>query len=354
MPKTKTKISNKIHELKIGSTLIYPGERRKVMLKVAKLYDLTQMEIPIEVIRGTADGPRLFVCSTIHGDEINGVEIVSKLLKHKALEDLRGTLIAVPIVNVFGFNTRSRYLPDRRDLNRSFPGTQKGSLAAQIANIFMDEIVSNCTHGIDLHSAASNRENFPQIRVSFADHPDLERMAYSFAAPVVIDSKAAEGTLRGSVKAKGVAYMVFEGGRALRFDPKVTKSGLDGILNVMYELGMLRKKPPTQKRGKSSLANSTYWLRSPDSGILHSSKKLGQVVDKNEVLGYLTDPFGEHHCDIRASHKGIIIGQSVLPLFNKGDAVFHIACFDNFRAAKGKISSFIIEEDYDTGGKEEE
>lgn len=344
MPKTKAKTPNTIDELKIGNTLIYPGEKRKIMLKIAKLYDLTQMEIPVQVIRGREEGPILFVSAAIHGDEINGVEIIAKLLKHQSLNKIRGTLIAVPIVNIFGFNAKSRYLPDRRDLNRCFPGTQKGSLAAQIANTFMEEIVNKCTHGIDLHSAATHRDNLAQIRVALSDHPDLKRMAYSFGAPVIIDSKAAEGTLRAAVKGK-LAYMVFEGGRPLRFEPHITKVGLDGILNVMTELGMLAK-PKIRKKTKSALANSTYWLRAPESGILHTKKKLGQAVKAGEILGYLTDAFGEQHQNIIATKPGIIIGESILPLYNKGDAVYHIACFDTSE----KSSSFIIDEDYYTSG----
>ncbi len=333
-------------ELKIADVAIYPGEKKRINLKVAKLYDLTQMEIPVQVIRGKEDGPILFVSAAIHGDEINGVEIISRLLKHKSLSKISGTLIAVPIVNIFGFNAKSRYLPDRRDLNRCFPGTQKGSLAAQIANTFMEEIVNKCTHGIDLHSAATHRDNLAQIRVALSDHPDLKRMAYSFGAPVIIDSKAAEGTLRAATKGK-LAYMVFEGGRPLRFEDHITSAGLTGILNVMVELGMLPDSAKTKKKIQPSLANSTYWLRAPESGILHSKKKLGQAVKANEVLGYLTDAFGEQHQDIIANKAGIIIGQSILPLYNQGDAVYHIACFD---AVQEKASTFIIDEDYYTSG----
>ncbi len=345
----KALTTNKIQELKIADVEIYPGEKKRINLKVAKLYDLTQMEIPVQVIRGKEEGPILFVSAAVHGDEINGVEIISKLLKHRSLSKICGTLIAVPIVNIFGFNAKSRYLPDRRDLNRCFPGTQKGSLAAQIANTFMEEIVNKCTHGIDLHSAATHRNNLAQIRVSLADHPDLKRMAYSFGAPVIIDSKAAEGTLRASVQNK-LAYMVFEGGSSLRFEPHITKAGLTGVLNVMIELGMLPKPPRPSRQTKSSLANSTYWLRAPESGILHSKKRLGQAVKTNEVLGYLTDAFGEQHQDITASVPGIIIGQSILPLYNQGDAIYHIACFDDVRAVHEKVSSFIIDEDYYTSG----
>lgn len=331
-------------KLIIRNTVIYPGERKRISLNVAKLYDLTKMEIPVEVIRGEEPGPTMFVSAALHGDEINGVEIIAKLLQNKSLKKIKGTLIAVPILNIFGFNSRSRYLPDRRDLNRSFPGTEKGSLAAQIANVFMEEIASKCTHGIDLHSAASHRENLPQIRATFSDHPDLKDLARAFGAPVVIDSKAQEGTLRAAVKAYKLAYMVYEGGRALRFHPRVTKTGLAGILNVMREIGMLGTKTKSKKT-KCIIANSSSWLRAPESGMIQTKKSIGKMVKKGEVIATLIDPFGDVHQKIIADKPGIIIGGTILPLVNKGDAVFHIARFDDVEQAHNIVSSFIIDDD---------
>jgi len=330
--------------LVINKTKIYPGERKRLSLNVSRLYDLTQMDIPVEVIRGEEPGPTLFTTAALHGDEINGVEIIAKLLQVKELKKIKGTLIAVPILNVFGFNSCSRYLPDRRDLNRSFPGTGKGSLAAQIANVFMEEIASQCTHGIDLHSAAANRENLPQIRATFADHPELEHLSKSFGAPVVIDSKAKEGTLRSAVKAHKIAYMVYEGGRALRFHPKITSTGLNGILNVMREIKMLEKKSK-RKKPKSIIANSSSWLRAPESGIIQTKKSLGKKVKKGEVVATLISAFGDVHQEIIADRAGIIIGASILPLVNKGDAVFHIASFDDVDHAHNVVSSYIIDDE---------
>ncbi|MEY3370064.1 MAG: hypothetical protein RLZZ361_734 [Cyanobacteriota bacterium] len=330
--------------LVINKTKIYPGERKRLSLNISKLYDLTQMDIPVEVIRGEEPGPIMFTTAALHGDEINGVEIIAKLLQTKELKKIKGTLIAVPILNVFGFNSCSRYLPDRRDLNRSFPGTGKGSLAAQIANVFMEEIASQCTHGIDLHSAAANRENLPQIRATFGDHPDLKQLANAFGAPVVIDSKAKEGTLRAAVKTHKIAYMVYEGGRALRFHPKITSTGLNGILNVMREIKMLEKKSK-RKKSKSIIANSSSWLRAPESGIIQTKKSLGKKVKKGEVVATLISAFGDVHQEIIADKPGIIIGATILPLVNKGDAVFHIASFDDVDHAHNIVSSYIIDDD---------
>ena len=182
-------------DLIIGGTTIKRGERKRVYIDVAKLYDFTDMNIPIEVIRGKEDGPVMFISGAIHGDEINGVEIVRQILSKKALNKLKGTLIAVPIVNVFGFNTKSRYLPDRRDLNRNFPGSPKGSLTGQLAHIFMKEIIEKCTHGIDFHCAASHRINLPQIRACLSD-PKVKEMAEAFDVPVIMDADLRKGSLR--------------------------------------------------------------------------------------------------------------------------------------------------------------
>lgn len=225
-------------EIVIGGTSIKPGERRRICLDVAKLYDFTDMNIPIEVVRGKEEGPVLFVSGAIHGDEINGVEIIRRLLVKKALKNIKGTLIAVPIVNVYGFNSNSRYLPDRRDLNRNFPGSPNGSLTAQLAYTFMSEIVDKCTHGIDLHTAAINRANLPQIRACL-DDPETQRMAHAFQVPVLLHSTLRDGSLREATRERKIPTLLFEGGEALRFNEKVIKSGLRGVLSVMREIRML-------------------------------------------------------------------------------------------------------------------
>jgi uncharacterized protein len=189
--------------LTIGGEEIPLGVRKQLALTVAKLYDFTDMKMPVEVVRGEQDGPILFVSAAIHGDEINGVDIVRRLLKHRLLKSIKGTLIAIPIVNVFGFNDKSRYLPDRRDLNRSFPGAEQGSLASQIAYIFRTEIVSQCTHGIDLHTGAIHRRNLPQIRADLSYTPNL-LLAGAFGAPVILDASPRDGSLREMVDEKKI------------------------------------------------------------------------------------------------------------------------------------------------------
>src|SRR5210317_2224879 len=193
--------------IEIGDAVVGPGKRANVSLPVADLYTSTSLHMPVQVICGRQAGPVLFVSAAIHGDELNGVEIIRRLLRLKALRSIRGTLLAVPIVNVHGFLNQSRYLPDRRDLNRSFPGTEKGSIAARLANVFITEIVSRCTHGIDLHTAAVNRENLPQVRAE-TDDPEVEAMARAFGLPVIVNSSVIDGSLRSAAGDLGVKVLV--------------------------------------------------------------------------------------------------------------------------------------------------
>ncbi len=222
----------------IGDVAVSPGERKTIMLPIARMYDFTALEIPVHVIRGKEPGPALFLCAALHGDEINGVEIIREVLKDPQLKDLRGTLIAIPVVNIFGFQNKSRYLPDRRDLNRSFPGSKNGSLAARIADFFLKEIVSKCTHGIDFHTGAIHRSNLPQIRASFDDE-DTKKFAAAFNAPIMVDSHMRDGSLREAARKKKVNILLFEGGQALRFEKDVIEKGVSGTLRAMGAIGMI-------------------------------------------------------------------------------------------------------------------
>jgi predicted deacylase len=317
----------------IGGVDIARGERVRVQLEIAALYDFTQLTIPVEIIRGKEKGPVLFISAAVHGDEINGVEIVRKLLKKSVLKKIKGTLILVPIVNVFGFNYKSRYLPDRRDLNRSFPGSTDGSLASRIAHTFMKEIVSKCTHGIDLHTAAVHRTNLPQIRACLDDE-QTRILAEGFGAPVVVNSKLRDGSLREAARKKKVAMLLFEGGEALRFEESVINKGLNGCLSVMAKIGMIEEKTKTKKEPKTFIAKSSYWTRASRSGIISIKKKVGAAIKVGDLLGVIADPFARNSTMVYAENDGILIGAALLPLVNQGDALFHIATFQN--AAKVK------------------
>jgi len=328
-------------ELTISNITIKKGERRRIKLDVARLYDFTEVFIPVEVIRGKEDGPTLFVSSTLHGDEINGVEIVRRLLKHSALKKLKGTLIAIPIVNVYGFNTKSRYLPDGRDLNRSFPGSPTGSLAAQIAHILMQEIVSKSTHGIDLHTGASHRVNIAHIRAAIND-AEMEKLARAFNVPLIINSSIRDGSLREAAHEHNVRMLLFEGGGALRFDEKIIKAGLHGILSMMREIEMI---PPSFHKTLSKpkevyLARSSYWVRASCSGTMVKKKHIGDRVKTGDVLGIISDPFGDHKIKVTAAKDGIIIGCNMLPLVNKGDALFHVATFKDDEKVEERVDLY--------------
>ena len=330
--------------IEIAGTKVAPGQRKQININVARLYDFTDMHIPVEIIRGKKDGPRLFVSAAIHGDEINGVEITKRLLRHKALKDISGTLIVVPIVNVFGYNTKSRYLPDRRDLNRHFPGSLNGSMAGQLAHTFMKEIVKQCTHGIDLHTAAIHRSNLPQIRANL-DDTETKRLAHAFNVPVMINSTLRDGSLREAARGLDIPMLLFEGGEALRHDEHVIKSGLNGVLTVMHEIDMISyNKGKKIDNDKLFIALSSTWVRAPQSGSLRQKKYIGNRVRKDQVLGILSDPFGGNKAEILASCTGIIIGAATMPLLNRGDAVFHIASFDDSREVKEQVDDFLDED----------
>jgi hypothetical protein len=310
--------------IRIGNVVIQPGERLTVDLPTAHLYTHTEMTMPVHVIHGKKPGPRLFVCAALHGDEINGVEVIRRLLQLKLLEHLHGTLLAIPIVNVFGFVNRTRYLPDRRDLNRAFPGSLKGSLTARLARLFMDEIVDKCTHGIDLHTGANHRINLPQVRAGL-DDPATERMARAFGAPVIIDARLRDGSLRMAGAEKNIPTLVYEGGEALRFREGAITVGLRGIVNVMREIGLLHRRAKGKPATEPLVAQSTLWVRAPKSGILVSGVVLGARVKKGEILAVIADPFGEQEVKVRAPLPGIVIGRLNLPLVYSGDALFHLA-----------------------------
>lgn len=281
------------------------------------------MTVPVEVVHGTKEGPTLFVSAAVHGDEINGVEIIRQLLCKKALNNIRGTLLAVPIVNVFGFNNKSRYLPDRRDLNRNFPGSENGSMTSQLAHTFMTEIVERCTHGIDLHCAAVHRDNLPQIRACL-DDPETLRMAHAFNVPVLLHSTLRDGSLREATRERNIPTLLFEGGEALRFNDNVIKSGVKGVISVMREIGMLKSLKKIRKaiQHEAFVARSSYWIRSPYSGIMTSNKKLGERVKKGQTIGYISDPFGHDKFEIKVRRGGIIIGATNLPLLSRGMPCF--------------------------------
>ncbi|MDH3474122.1 MAG: succinylglutamate desuccinylase/aspartoacylase family protein [Rhodospirillales bacterium] len=334
--------------LTIGDVVVRPGERRTIDMPITALSTHTPMTMPIQVICGRRPGPRLFVCAALHGDEIAGVEIIRRVLKLSALKRLHGTLIAIPIVNVFGFVSLSRYLPDRRDLNRSFPGSIKGSLASRIAHLFLNQVVAKCTHGIDLHTGAVHRANYPQIRANL-DDPEASRMAASFGVPVVVNATLRDGSLRQAAVEQGVPVIVFEAGEALRFDEMSIRAGVKGVVRVMRALNML----PAGKRGRKPVdpivGRSSTWVRAPASGILRASMALGAQVREGASLGHISDPFGENEVEVKSPSDGIVVGRTNLPLVHEGDGLFHIVRVEGTQVVAETLDAFAPEEAYKEG-----
>ncbi|MBF0213290.1 MAG: succinylglutamate desuccinylase/aspartoacylase family protein [Magnetococcales bacterium] len=309
----------------ISGIRVKPGEHGVASIPVSRLYTHTPVELTVHVFQGKVAGPCLFVSAALHGDELNGVEICRRLIRHRALRGLRGTLLVIPVVNVLGFLHHSRYFPDHRDLNRSFPGLASGSLAARTAELFMREIVSRCTHGIDLHSGTRQRYNLPQTR-GMAESAVVEEMAKAFRAPVHLYTDFLEGSLRGAAHAVGVPVLLYEGGEAMRFDEVSIHAGLKGVLGVMRHLEMIgegNKSAPPWAHWWT--AHSSRWVRAPQSGMMWADRRAGSHVRKGERLGHIVNPLGRETFEVLADREGVIIGHTNHPLVNQGDALFHVA-----------------------------
>jgi hypothetical protein len=314
--------------IKIAGEEIKPGQVKQIEIPVARLPTQTLISLPVTVINGLKSGARLWINAAIHGDEINGVEIIRQVGTQVNPRQLQGTLITVPIVNIFGFIEQSRYLPDRRDLNRSFPGSENGSLASRLAHLFMREIVNKCTHGIDIHTAAIHRINLPQIRANFLENEETYRCAKAFAAPVMIESNTRDGSLRQAVSNKGIPILLYEGGEALRFDAQAISVGVRGIFRVMKVLNMydsIVSELPVDY--KCLEVKQSKWLRASQSGLFLLHTHLGAIVTKKQIIGTITDAFGNKSIQVKSNLEGIVIGHVQNPLVSQGDALIHIGSF---------------------------
>lgn len=320
----------------IGGETIELGENKTIKLEMPRLYDCSPMFMPVHVIRGKKPGPILLVTAAIHGDELNGVEIIRRLLKQKGLSRLRGTLIAVPTVNVYGFLYQSRYLMDRRDLNRSFPGSEKGSIAARLAHMLLQEVAIHATHVIDLHTGSLHRSNLPQIRANL-DVKSNRVLAQMFNAPVILDLLEPANSFRHAMKTSGKPFLLYEAGEALRFDEFSIRVGVKGIMRVMRELEIL---PALKNPAKcqTTLAYSSYWVRAESSGTILFNKPLGSKVKKGESIAHIANPLSGAEHAIIAKKTGVVIGKSNLPLAHEGEALFHIACLEKPQQVADKIA----------------
>jgi predicted deacylase len=327
----------------LGNSVIAPGTRAVVDIPFGKLYTHTELNIGAHVVHGKRPGPVLLITAALHGDEINGVEICRRLLRLPKINSLKGTLIVVPIVNTYGFVQQSRYLPDRRDLNRSFPGSEKGSLGSRMAWQFTDRILKKCTHVIDLHTGAIHRSNLPQVRATSRDKVSL-KMAESFNAPIIIKAASRDGTMRGTANNMGIPIILYEAGEALRFDEHAIKIGVRGIMNVMHSLGMLRSVKRPEKT-RSLFSKKSSWIRAEHDGIARYYFGLGQKVNQGDTLAHIYSPYSDFEVAVQASFSGIIIGRNNLPLINEGEALFHIAEVSELEEAEKTIDAISDEVD---------
>ena len=348
----------------IGGVSVAPGSRATIDLPISVLFDHTPMTLTVRVMHGRQPGPVLLVCAAVHGDEINGVEIIRRLLRFSSLGRLRGTLIVVPIVNTFGFINQTRYLPDRRDLNRSFPGSATGSLTSQLAHLFSTEIVAKCTHGIDLHTGAIHRSNFPQIRAVLTD-PKVREMARAFGVPLLLNAKIRPGSLRGAATAHDIPMLVYEAGEALRYDSMSIQAGFRGVVNVMRYLDMLpapRKRERAERENESEnvvppkaqvIAQSSTWVRAPAGGLLRDPLRLGSMVLEGTRLGTISDPLGNKEARVISPIDGILIGRTNLPVVNQGDGLFNVAHVGNTDSAQEAVDIFRDDREAESTGDEE-
>jgi uncharacterized protein len=309
-------------EIEVGGAAIAPGQRKRIELPAARLATGSAMSLPLEVLHGRRPGPRLWLSGAIHGDELNGIEIIRRVLELVSPGRLRGTLLAAPIVNVFGFITESRYLPDRRDLNRSFPGSPRGSLASRLAHLFMTQVAEGCDYGIDLHTGTDARTNLPQLRADLSD-PETLRLARVFGATINIHAGLRDGSLRAAATGRGARVLVYEGGEAGRFGRDAVERGVAGILRVLAFLEMTRDAALPGPEPLTSL--ETAWIRAGRSGLAHLEVHPGDRVRKGQLLGRIQDAFGERVLQVRSRTDGLVIGLTRHPLVNRGDALVHVA-----------------------------
>ncbi|GAB3580978.1 succinylglutamate desuccinylase/aspartoacylase family protein [Calidifontibacter terrae] len=306
----------------IGNVRVRPGTIQSLELPITRLVTGAEIDLPVRVVHGKEEGPIVWVNAAIHGDEIVGVEVIREVLASLNPKAFRGTLVAVPIVNVHGFMAGDRYLPDRRDLNRSFPGSARGSLAGRIAHLFLQEVVAKCELGIDLHTGSDRRTNLPQIRADL-DDPRTRELAEAFAAPAMLHAAIRDGSLRHVAGERGTRVLLYEAGEALRLDDWSIAAGVQGVLRVLAHLQMTDpvEEPPVP----SVECRGSGWVRARRTGILRLNVKLGQSVEKGERMGALYDAYGKTLRAVYADREGLVIARSEAPLVNSGDALVHIA-----------------------------
>lgn len=309
-------------QLTIHKIDIPPGSSDVVKIQVGRIPSGTPVSIRAHVFRSLIDGPTALVLGGVHGDEVNGVEIVRQSIQSGMYHSLiAGTVIAIPILNVYGFINFSRDVPDGKDVNRSFPGSARGSLASRVARVLSKKILPEIDFGVDFHTGGRSIYNYPQVRYTL-DNPDAKELARAFGPPHMLAKKPISKSLRKYAHEKKKPILVFEGGENLRLDPFSIEVGLKGLRRLLVSQGMLAG---TVAPADSFHYGKTSWLRAPRAGMFRTTKQAGQLVHKGEIIGFITEPYGDRSYALKAHYTGHIIGHSNLPVINQGDALFHIA-----------------------------
>ena len=305
------------------------GKGLQINLDIAKLHTRTKIEVPVIIERAKKPGPTILITGGIHGDEINGVEIVRQIVAKGYNKPQKGMVICIPVVNIFGFISQTRQFPDGRDLNRVFPGTKRGSLASIFAYHLMKEIVPLADYCLDFHTGGANRFNAAQVRINQGDEESLA-LAKVFGAPFILKSKRREKSYRDSAIKLGKKVLLYEGGKSLDLDKTITKYGVNGALNVMHHLGIrdfskeLKKKSKTKVK-PAIIVEKSKWIRASYSGIFRTSVVLGKLYNKGDKIGSISDPFGFFERDVKAPNKGYVFCKNHAPIVNKGDAIIHMS-----------------------------
>jgi uncharacterized protein len=308
--------------LSIGGREIRRGTIEQIFLKVSEYYTATPVNVPVTVIRGQEPGPILFLTAAIHGDELNGVEIVRRVMTSLTPDQVRGTLICVPVVNRMGFLTHTRYLPGRRDLNRYFPGDHRGNAAARTAHALFTEIVKRSTYGIDLHTASVGRTNLPHVRADMSDDK-VRRIARAFGMEIIIDFAGGPRTLRAAATHAGVPTIIFEAGETFRFQRNMVARGVAGVRNVLAGLAMIDE--PAKEARFQVIVKVSEWVRPVRGGIADILVRPGDLVYTGDEIASITNPFGREVSSVRSPLTGLIIGITTVPMVNPGDAICHVA-----------------------------
>lgn len=319
-------MANSTHKnLTILGETILPGESRTLHMEIAKLHTMTKLKIPVIIERSEIDGPTVLFSAGLHGDEINGIEIVRQLIVQKINKPKIGTIICIPVINVFGFLNKTREFPDGRDMNRVFPGSKNGSLASRFAYYLLKEIIPHVDYCIDFHAGGACRFNAPQIRI-VPNNPELKVLTTIFQPPFSLYSRNIAGSFRASCDKLGVKMLLFEGGKSLDINEAITKEAVEGTKRFLNHFGMLNpKRTVTNQEKKTIFIERSSWIRAKASGLFHGITSIGSYVEKGQVLAKISDPYGKIEVKIKAPNSGFIINVNDAPIVYQGDAIFHIS-----------------------------